>query len=131
MRANNSATSGRARGRPAERCEIPCFKGELVARKRAALPQDDRLEEAEILFGALADRVRLKILHSFMDGDELCVCDVAHVLGMSISAASHHLRKLRDLRVLKYRTDGRMSYYSIRDPVAVELLRRALRRRSR
>lgn len=86
------------------------------------MPPDNVLEEAEILFGALADRARLKILYALMDGEELCVCDVAHVLGVSISTASHHLRKLRDLKVLQYRTDGKMAYYSVRNGLAGKLL---------
>lgn len=103
-------------------CQIPCFKESLVRKLRRAMPPDSLLEEAEILFGALADRARLKILYALTDGEELCVCDVAHVLGVSISTASHHLRKLRDLKVLKYRTDGRMSYYSLRNGLARKLV---------
>lgn len=55
------------------------------------------------------------------------MCDVAHVLGMSVSSTSHHLRKLRDLRVLKYRNDGKMAYYSLRNPLVRTLLERALK----
>lgn len=79
------------------------------------------------MFAALADRNRLKVLHALAGGEELCVCDVAHVLGMSVSAASHHLRKLRDLEILAFRTDGKMAYYSLRDRSAARLARQALR----
>jgi DNA-binding transcriptional ArsR family regulator len=58
---------------------------------------------------------------------QTCVCDVAHVLGLSVSRASHHLRKLRDLRLLKYRNDGKMAYYSLRDRFAAEIVDQALR----
>lgn len=98
-----------------------------MGRLREAMPQDDRLEEARVLFSALADRTRLKLLHALSNGEELCVCDVAHVLQMSVSAASHHLRKLRDLKILKYRNDGKMAYYSLRDRFAAELVQQALR----
>jgi DNA-binding transcriptional ArsR family regulator len=91
------------------------------------MPQEEDLEEARILFAALADRTRLRILHALKGGEELCVCDVAHVVGMSVSAASHHLRKLRDLKVLKYRNDGKMAYYSLREGLAGELVGRAIR----
>ncbi len=107
-------------------CNVPCFKADLVARLRATLPDDETLAEALILFGALADRMRLKILYALKDGEELCVCDVAHVLCTNISVASHHLRKLRDLRLLRYRNDGKMAYYSLREAVAAELVSRAL-----
>ncbi len=107
-------------------CKVPCFKADLVARLRAELPDDETLAEARTLFGALADRMRLKILYALKDGEELCVCDVAHVLSTNVSVASHHLRKLRDLRLLRYRNDGKMAYYSLREPVAAELVTRSL-----
>lgn len=98
-----------------------------MAELRGAMPSDDQLEETRILFAALADRSRLKILHALRNADELCVCDVAHVMGMSVSATSHHLRKLRDLKILKYRNDGKMAYYALRDRFAGGLVDRALR----
>lgn len=110
--------------------KIPCFKEKLVARLRRQIPDDDELERARILFAALADSTRLKILHAFLDGDELCVCDVAHVTGMSVSAASHHLRKLRALQILSFRDHGKWTYYSLRDPFAGKLVERALGRRA-
>ena len=112
-------------------CNVPCFKQDLVARLRAAMPSDEEIEEARVVFAALGDRTRLRILHALQDGEELCVCDVAHVLGMSVSAASHHLRKLRDLKILKYRTDGKMAYYSFRDRFAAELVGQAFRQAQR
>ncbi len=102
-----------------------------MARLRGAMPSDEALEEARVVFTALADRTRLKLLHALLGGEELCVCDVAHVLGTSVSAASHHLRKLRDLRILKYRTDGKMAYYSLKDRFAAKLVEQALKRAGR
>lgn len=94
------------------------------------MPEESRVESARSVFAALADRQRLKILCALKSGEELCVCDVAHVLGMSVSAASHHLRKLRDMRILKDRNDGRMMYYSLRDPFVAEMVSQALRHAS-
>lgn len=105
-----------------DRCDVPCFKESLVKRLRSKMPPEEAIEEANVLFGALADRVRLKILYSLAHAEELCVCDVAHVLGSSISTASHHLRKLRDLKLVKYRNDAKMSYYSLRDDFAARLV---------
>lgn len=122
----NIETGGRAE--PCDHvCTVPCFNEQLVARLRATLPRDDQLEEARVLFAALADRTRLKVLHVLSTGEELCVCDVAHVLGMSVSAASHHLRKMRDLKILKYRSDGKMAYYSLRDRFAAQVVEQSLR----
>lgn len=132
MRANVRAgrTKERRQAAPAT-CDIPCFKGELVATLRKQLADEDAFEETRSLFAALADRTRLKILYALRTGEELCVCDVAHVLGMSISAASHHLRKLRDLRILGYRNDGKMAYYSIRDKAAAKIVAAQVERLSR
>ena len=108
-------------------CSIPCFKEKLVRKLQQKLPPDEVLEEARILFAALSDRARLKILIALQDDEELCVCDVAHVLGTTISTASHHLRKMRDLELLKYRNDGRMAYYSLRSELAGKLAADVLR----
>lgn len=96
-------------------CNIPCFNGELVRTLKGKMPATELLSNAGRLFGALSDPTRLKLLVALGQGDELCVCDLAHVAGTTISTASHHLRKLRDLGVLKHRNDGRMAYYTIRN----------------
>lgn len=103
-------------------CNIPCFKEGLVKKLRGKMPSEDTIEEARVLFAALADRARVKILYSLTLAEELCVCDVAHVLGSTVSTASHHLRKLRDLKLLKYRNNGKMSYYSLRSDFAARLV---------
>jgi DNA-binding transcriptional ArsR family regulator len=101
---------------------------DLVEQVRQALPDDDALEKAEILFSALADKSRLKILHALQGGEELCVCDVAAVLNVQVSAVSHHLRKLRDLKLLKYRNDGKLVYYSLRDESVNRVLNHVLKK---
>ena len=108
------------------RCEVPCFKPDVVQRLSKAIPGDDALDDSLAVFGALADRTRLKLLAALAGGEELCVCDAAHVLKISISTASHHLRKLRDLKILRYRNDGKMAYYSLRDSTTATLVRHAL-----
>lgn len=106
----------------ADVCQVDQFNAKVVARVRAAAPSDDDLSEAQLLFGALADRQRLRIVHALLNAEELCVCDVAQVLDSSVSAASHHLRKMRDLRILRHRTDGKMVYYSLHDGRAGQLV---------
>jgi DNA-binding transcriptional ArsR family regulator len=107
---------------PEELCNVPCFKTDVVERLRAEMPDEEMLEQIRVVFAAIADRNRLKILCALRRGQELCVCDVAHALGISVSVASHHLRKLRDLRILKYRNDGKMAYYSVKDRFAAKLV---------
>ncbi|AFZ32856.1 transcriptional regulator, ArsR family [Gloeocapsa sp. PCC 7428] len=108
--------------KPIDVCQVRCFNTDLVAQVRDALPDDEAFEIAQTLFTALADKSRLKILHALKDAQELCVCDIAAVLGVQISAASHHLRKLRDLKLLKYRNDGKLVYYSLRDEFVSQVL---------
>ncbi|MGL5832565.1 MAG: ArsR/SmtB family transcription factor, partial [Waterburya sp.] len=96
-------------------CQVRCFNTDLVTQIRETFPQEDILEEVTIIFGALADRSRVKILYALRNGDELCVCDIAAMLNVKIATASHHLRKMRDLKLLKYRNDGKLAYYSLKD----------------
>lgn len=130
MRANNSTVRKVSTGSIGERCNVPCFKTDVVRRLRAAMPPEESLAAARVVFGALADRARLQILHA-LSKEELCVCDVAHVLGTSISTASHHLRKLRDLKLLRHRNDGKMVYYALRAPFVAELIAEGLKQARR
>ena len=98
--------------RGADACAIPCFNLELVEEIREAQPDDQDVKDAAALFGALGDPTRLRILLALSRG-ELCVCDVAHVLRMSVSATSHQLRTLRNQKLVRHRNDGRMAYYSL------------------
>ncbi|MEW5859656.1 MAG: metalloregulator ArsR/SmtB family transcription factor [Cyanobacteriota bacterium] len=113
--------------KPADICQVRCFNTDLVAHLRDSLPDDETLETAATLFAALADKSRLKILHALKNGQELCVCDVAAVLDVQVSAASHHLRKLRDLKLLKYRNEGKLVYYSLRDELVNQVLNHVFR----
>lgn len=126
MRANMIIRGANPVKNTDELCNVPCFKEDLVKTLRTKMPSEETLEDARVLFAALADRARLKILYSLTQVEELCVCDVAHVLGSSVSTASHHLRKLRDLKLLKYRNDGKMTYYSLREDFAARLVRDAI-----
>lgn len=78
----------------------------------------DRLSET---FKALSDPTRIKIVFSLLQG-ELCVCEIAEVIGMSQSAVSHQLRKLKDLRLVKRRKLSKMVYYSLDDEHIMKLL---------
>ena len=112
----------------ADACVIQCFNLELVEKIKTALPSEASVRSVASLYGALADPTRIKILHALSKG-ELCVCDVSHVLGLSVSATSHQLRTLRNLNLVNYRNDGRMAYYSLpEDSVVLPLIVSALAR---
>jgi DNA-binding transcriptional ArsR family regulator len=110
MKINQKTTSIKSAPEGNGICAVPCFKEELVAEIKGWLPDDAEVRNAAALHGALGDPSRLKILLALSRG-ELCVCDVSHVVGLSISATSHQLRLLRNLGMVSYRTDGKMAYY--------------------
>jgi ArsR family transcriptional regulator len=76
-------------------------------------------------FKALSDPTCVRIV-SLLAGAELCVCDLAAALGMSQSAVSHQLRTLRDLRLVRWRREGRLIYYTLDDAHVGDLFRRGL-----
>jgi DNA-binding transcriptional ArsR family regulator len=76
-------------------------------------------------FKALSDPTRVRIV-SLLAGAELCVCDLAAALGMSQSAVSHQLRTLRDMRLVRWRRDGRQIFYTLDDEHVADLFRRGL-----
>jgi len=96
-------------------CSINEIDPEAVAFvQKRALPAQT-IERASRLFSALADPTRLKILHALTVTKELCVCDLAALAELSVSAVSHQLRLLRDRDLVHARRDGRMVYYSLAD----------------
>jgi len=76
-------------------------------------------------FRVLGDPTRVRILDA-LSGGELCVCDIAELVGISESAVSHQLRLLRGMRLVRPRRAGRLVYYAIDDQHIMELLRQAL-----
>lgn len=97
-----------------DRCEINCIHDEAVKVVRQALFGEDIAVSLAELFKALGDPTRVKILFSLMTR-ELCVCDLTAVIGISESAVSHQLRVLRTLRLVKFRREGKILYYSLAD----------------
>ena len=96
-------------------CTINEIDPEKVAFvQNKALPEQT-VERLSRLFSALSDPTRLKILHALTVTEELCVCDLAALAELSVSAVSHQLRLLRDRDLVRARRDGRMVYYSVAD----------------
>ncbi|ADI14702.1 ArsR/SmtB family transcription factor [Truepera radiovictrix] len=105
----------------ADACDVRCVHPEAVARARAAQPAAARVEAAALLLKAVGDPTRLRLL-SALATTELCVCDLAAVLGLSESAVSHQLRVLRVSRLVSYRKAGRVAYYRLADHHVQNLL---------
>jgi DNA-binding transcriptional ArsR family regulator len=84
------------------------------------MPSYDTLYNLGELFKALGDSTRMKIIYSLFE-NEICVCDIAEMLGMSQSAISHQLRVLKQARLVKHRKEGKTVYYSLDDEHVKEI----------
>jgi ArsR family transcriptional regulator len=73
------------------------------------------------LFRALSDETRTKILY-LLSRQELCVCDLAYLLDMSLPAVSHHLRLLKTMRLIRSRRDGKQVFYTLDDDHVLSLI---------
>lgn len=108
-----------------EICEIVVQHEDVINRVRAEmLPMEQRAGLADF-FKNLGDPTRLGILWA-LSVSEMCVCDLAALLGMGQSAVSHQLRTLRQARLVKSRREGKVVFYSLSDDHPGEILRGAL-----
>ncbi len=101
--------------------EQKCASEEWIQKIIKTMPEDLHFLRLEELFKTMGSQTRLKIIYSLMEARELCVEHLAEATGMSISAVSHQLRILRQLRLVKTRKLGQSVYYSL-DDVHVALL---------
>ena len=99
---------------PVETCEEKTIHPEQVDSVVKDLPPDEMLFDLAELFKIFGDSTRIKILYVLFEA-ELCVCDIAAVLGMSQSAISHQLRNIKQARLVKNRREGKTIYYSLAD----------------
>ena len=95
-----------------------------TARREAS--SEDELQQLATIYRVLGDPSRLKIVMA-LRREEMCVCDLAALTGISESAASHQLRRLKDLSLVKTRRDGQVMYYTLDDKHVVLLLDIGLR----
>ncbi len=97
-----------------ECCEISLIHEDVIKRVALEIPGEILLHELADLFKVFGDSTRVRILH-VLSVSEMCVCDIAAVLGMTQSAISHQLRTLKNARLVKNRRDGKVVYYSLDD----------------
>ncbi|WP_199796701.1 ArsR/SmtB family transcription factor [Pseudonocardia dioxanivorans] len=96
-------------------CELLCLDLPHAERIRASVPGVDDVESSAGHARAMGDPTRLRIAMALLVGDELCVCDMAWVVGASQALVSHHLRQLRTAGLVASRKDGRMVMYRLTD----------------
>lgn len=104
-----------------ERCDECLVHDPAVARARAALPEEEELLDMADLFKVFGDSTRIRILCALTE-NELCVCDIAEVLGMSQSAISHQLRTLKQAKLVRNRREGKTVYYALSDDHVLTIL---------
>jgi len=95
-------------------CQCNVINTEHVSLGKKILMDEMVAIDLADLFKVFGDPTRIKILH-LLTKTELCVCDIASVLDMSQSAISHQLRVLKQAKLVKYRKDGKVVYYSLDD----------------
>ncbi|MGR3294934.1 MAG: ArsR/SmtB family transcription factor [Candidatus Bathyanammoxibius sp.] len=95
-------------------CEVHYIDRERVQYVEKRMQANTVINNLAETFQVLGDPTRIKIIFA-LSQKELCVCDLAGLLGLSSSAVSHQLRVLRNMRLVKYRKEGRIAYYSLDD----------------
>lgn len=106
-------------------CEIYCYDEEKVKSIQGDLQKVDISDVAQ-LFKSLADENRAKIVFVLCQNHELCVCDIANSIGVTVANASHHLRNLHKQRVVKFRKKGKLAFYSLNDEHIKQIMEIAL-----
>ena len=97
-----------------ECCEFMHAHDEIEERVQKEMPGEDTLYDLTELFRIFGDSTRIRILYVLFEA-EMCVCDIAALLGMTQSAISHQLKALKNARLVKSRRDGKTVFYSLAD----------------
>lgn len=95
-------------------CDYMHLHEDVIKEVYDSMPNDEALFDLSELFKIFSDSTRIKILYSLLIS-EMCVCDIATLLGMSQSAISHQLRLLKQSGLVKYRREGKTIFYSLSD----------------
>ena len=95
-------------------CEENKVHDNIVEKVSGELPKEEMVSDLAELFKIFGYRTRLKILFVLLK-EEMCVCDIAQILGMQQSAISHQLRVLKQSRLVKFRKEGKTVFYSLAD----------------
>lgn len=108
-----------------EFCQCNIVHEDAVNRGKKDLIDDRSADHVAMLFKVFGDPTRIKILH-LLSLEEMCVCDISTVLGMSQSAISHQLSSLRHAGLVKNRKDGKVVYYTLDDEHVLTILNQGL-----
>ncbi len=121
INAMNSVASLSSDTKLADICEIQFVDSEKVSNVIQAMKTDAAFRLLADTFKALGDPTRIRIAFA-LSREELCVCDLANLLGVSQSVVSHSLRVLREMQLVKFRKEGKIAYYTLDDEHIEHLL---------
>ena len=102
-------------------CEIDFIDGRKVKRVARAMKSAELVGALAETFKILGDPTRVRIAFA-LAREELCVCDLANLLGVSQSAVSHSLRTLRQMKLVRFRREGKIAYYTLDDEHIARLI---------
>ena len=108
-----------------ETCEIYCYNEEKVNQVQQDLNAVDISGAAKML-KVIADENRAKIVYALCQEDELCVCDLANIIGATVATTSHHLRTLHKQGVVRFRKEGKLAFYTLDDQHIKQIMMVAL-----
>ena len=97
-----------------QQCSCEVIHEEVVAQVRTQMPDKETFVRLADFYKMFSDSTRIQILQA-LEYSEMCVCDLAVLLGMTKSAISHQLKSLRLSNLVKYRKEGKVVYYSLAD----------------
>lgn len=103
------------------KCTCPPIHEDLIKEVKRNMEKEETLYDTAELFKVFGDTTRIKIISALLN-NEMCVCDIAHVINMTHSAVSHQLRILKQSRLVKASKKGKSVYYSLNDNHIKELL---------
>lgn len=106
-------------------CSCGSLHGRALEHASGFMPSDAVIDELAGLYKVFGEPTRVKILCGLMSA-ELCVCDIAELVGMSQSAVSHQLRVLKNLKIVKHRRDGKTVFYSLEDQHVRSIIRQGI-----
>jgi len=106
-------------------CDCDVIHEDVVKRVKKTMPKDEVIYDLADLYKMFADSTRLRILWA-LSREELCVCDIAVLLGMTKSAISHQLKSLRLSNLVKYDKRGKEVYYSLADSHVKDIFEKGL-----
>lgn len=95
-------------------CDCEVIHDDIVTEVRSKMSSKEEYTELASLFKLFGDGTRVQILHA-LEQHEMCVCDLAVLLDLTKSAISHQLKSLRIAKLVKYRREGQIVYYSLAD----------------